>query len=85
MFVSKLCVKKTCVMPRSLVKYAESRSYGAAGSLQRPRRAADAVAVISVVRGQTGGAGGEGRGHGQGPTWSGWLGRVVAVIVHVTF
>lgn len=41
-----------------------SGSYGAGGSLERPGGAADAVAVISVVGGEAGGAGREGRGHG---------------------
>lgn len=58
-------------------------SYRAGGGLERPRWAADAVAVIAVVWREAGGAGGEGGGHGQGAAWSGRLGHAAAVVVHV--
>jgi len=60
-----------------------SSSYRAGGRLERPRRAADAIAVVTVVGGQAGRAGGEWGGHRQCTAWSGWLGHTAAVIVHV--
>lgn len=49
-------------------------SYGARRGLGRPGWAADTVAVISMIRGQAGWAGGEGGGHGEGAARRGWLG-----------
>lgn len=59
--------------------------YGAGWGLQRPRGAADAVAVIAMVGGQAGRAGRQGRGHGQRAAWRGWLRHALlgAVIVAV--
>ena len=60
-----------------------SVSYRAGGSLERPGWAADAVAVISMVGGQTGGAGGEGGGHREGSAGGVGLRHTAAVVVHV--
>lgn len=49
-------------------------SYWAGWGLGGPGRAADAVAVVSVVRGQAGWAGREGGGHREGTARRGWLG-----------
>lgn len=51
-----------------------THSYWAGRGLGRPGGAADAVAVVSMIRGQTGWAGREGGGHRQGATRCGWLG-----------
>lgn len=48
-------------------------SYWAGRGLGGPGRAADAVAVVSMVRGQAGWAGREWGGHREGTTWRGWL------------
>lgn len=65
-----------------------SSSYRTGGGLEWPRGAADAVAVVPVVRRQAGRAGGEGGGYGQGTARRGWLGHTLlgataAVIVAV--
>lgn len=49
-------------------------SYWAGRGLGGPGRAADAVAVVSVVRGQAGWAGRERGGHREGTARRGWLG-----------
>jgi len=54
-----------------------SGAYRTGGGLEGPGGAADAVAVVSVVRGQAGWAGREGGGHGQGAAWRGRLGHAL--------
>lgn len=49
-------------------------SYWAGRGLGGPGWAADAVAVVSVIRGQAGWAGREGGGHREGTARRGWLG-----------
>lgn len=48
-------------------------SYRAGGGLEGPGGAADAVAVVSMVGGEAGGAGRERRGHGEGAARRGRL------------
>lgn len=52
-------------------------SYWAGWGLEWPGRAADAVAVISMVGRQAGGARGQGRGNGEGSSWRGRLGHTL--------
>lgn len=56
---------------------ASRRSYWAGRGLGGPGGAADAVAVVAVIRGQTGWAGRERGGHGEGTARRGWLGRAL--------
>lgn len=73
---------------QSYIHTCVNSSYGTGRGLERPGGAADAVAVVSMVGGQAGRAGGEGGGHRQGTAWGGRLGRTLlgaagAVVVAV--